>query len=367
MNGSTPYISFVAGSRNDDHGGQLLRRMNIFVNGLVQQCERHRLRAELVLVEWNPPLDRPPLIEAIEWPEPSEFCELRVIQVPPELHAGFEHSDKLPFFQMIAKNVGIRRARGRFVCATNIDVLFSNELFAFLARGNLSDDRFYRVDRFDVSADVPYPAPVGDQLDHCRNNLLRVARRDDVISATGGRRPRPLPQWRYHLSEAVNKVRTSMSPRTREWVASILPWKLRKTILIKIPAVHTNACGDFTLMSRERWFELRAYPEIAAYSLHIDSLFCYAAYYGGTPQVILQPPRCIYHLDHTGGWTPEEAKDLEERMRAAGIPQLTDVEMVEREAAMRSRGAAEIFNDEGWGLAVHDLVELRPTPASSAT
>jgi len=42
------------------------------------------------------------------------------------------HGDKLPLFQMIAKNVGIRRARGRFVLVTNIDILFSDAVIQFM-------------------------------------------------------------------------------------------------------------------------------------------------------------------------------------------------------------------------------------------
>jgi hypothetical protein len=33
---------------------------------------------------------------------------------------------------MIAKNVGIRRARGRFVLATNVDILLDDALVRFL-------------------------------------------------------------------------------------------------------------------------------------------------------------------------------------------------------------------------------------------
>ena len=44
-------FSFVAASRNDDHGGDLLRRTQSFINLLALQAERHRLRAELVLVD----------------------------------------------------------------------------------------------------------------------------------------------------------------------------------------------------------------------------------------------------------------------------------------------------------------------------
>ena len=38
-----PYLSIVATTRNDDHGGSLLRRTQTFVNALVAQCNRHEL------------------------------------------------------------------------------------------------------------------------------------------------------------------------------------------------------------------------------------------------------------------------------------------------------------------------------------
>ena len=123
-------MSVVATARNDDHGGNPLYRMQLFVNGLIAQCDRHRLPAELVLVEWNPPADRPRLAEVLEWPESEGWCDVRIVEVPHELHMRLEHADRLPLFQMIGKNVGIRRARGRFVLATNIDILFSDDLVA---------------------------------------------------------------------------------------------------------------------------------------------------------------------------------------------------------------------------------------------
>ena len=63
-----PYLSVVATARNDDHGGNLLGRMQTFVNALLAQCREHQLAAELILVDWNPPPDRPPLHEALRWP-----------------------------------------------------------------------------------------------------------------------------------------------------------------------------------------------------------------------------------------------------------------------------------------------------------
>jgi len=72
-----PYLSVVVTSRNDDHGGNLRRRMQVFVSALVAQCRRHQLPAELIVVEWNPPSDRPRLAEALEWPADPGPCPVR--------------------------------------------------------------------------------------------------------------------------------------------------------------------------------------------------------------------------------------------------------------------------------------------------
>ena len=180
-----PYLSIVTVSRNDDHGGNLLGRMQLFVDGLAEQCHRHGLKCELILVEWNPPTDRPRLAEALRWPQEATPCRIRVVTVPPEIHRRFLHSDRLPLFQMIAKNAGIRRARGRFVLATNIDILFSEELMAHLARRPLVAGRFYRVDRYDVPRDVPADAVPAERLAWCADHAFRVARRNGLYVRTG--------------------------------------------------------------------------------------------------------------------------------------------------------------------------------------
>jgi hypothetical protein len=178
---SAPYLSVVVTARNDDHGGNLLGRMQIFVNALLAECDRHELPAELIVVEWNPPCDRPPLAEALRWPPERRYCDVRIIQVPPELHRRFAHWRALPLYQMIAKNVGIRRACGEFILATNIDILFSGELMRFLAERRLERGKMYRVDRFDVMSDVPADASVDEQLAYCESHLLRLNAREGVV------------------------------------------------------------------------------------------------------------------------------------------------------------------------------------------
>ena len=171
----------VVTARNDDHGGNLARRMQAFVDGLLAQCRRHRVPAELVMVEWNPPPDRPPLAEALDWSAQNEFCAVRIIEVPAALHGRFRYGQALPLYQMIAKNVGIRRARGEFILATNIDILFSDELFKILAARALETGKMYRADRWDVMADIPADQPIEQQLAWCNSHLLRVNRREGTF------------------------------------------------------------------------------------------------------------------------------------------------------------------------------------------
>jgi hypothetical protein len=174
MSSADPYLSIVVTSRNDDHGGDLLHRTQIFVNCLIAQCKRHGVAAELIFVEWNPPVGRPPLSQALKWPEDLGSCQVRFIEVPAAIHDGYKNAATLPLYQMIGKNVGIRRARAPFILATNIDILFSDELMRFIAARRLQSGHMYRIDRHDVRSEVPVDAAVDEQIEYCKNNLLRI-------------------------------------------------------------------------------------------------------------------------------------------------------------------------------------------------
>ena len=176
-----PYLSVVVTTRNDDHGGSLLGRTQAFVNGLLSQCRRHKVPAELIIVEWNPPPDRPPLSEALHWRDSDGWCQVRIIEVPLEMHQRWRTWKALPLYQMTAKNVGIRRARGEFVLATNIDILFSDELMQLLAERRLDPGKMYRVNRWDIMSDVPVNGTVEEQLAYCNSHLIRLSAREGTF------------------------------------------------------------------------------------------------------------------------------------------------------------------------------------------
>jgi hypothetical protein len=181
-----PYLSVVVVTRNDDHGGDPLGRLQAFVNTFDMQCRRTGLDAELVVVEWNPPADRARLESLLRRPEECRLT-LRFVEVPPELHQRLQHAEVLPLFQMIAKNVGIRRARGRFILATNIDIIFSNELVEFISSARLDPRFLYRVDRHDIESAFPIDAPLDTKMAYCTEHQLRLHQRSgtQVVDSRG--------------------------------------------------------------------------------------------------------------------------------------------------------------------------------------
>jgi hypothetical protein len=600
-----PYLSLVVTARNDDHGGNLLGRMQAFVNGWIEQSKRRRLDSELIVVEWNPPEDRPRLVDALHWPEDLGPCRVRIIQVPPDVHRRYVHAEALPLYQMMAKNAGIRRARGRFVLATNIDIIFSDELVGFLAERKLQPQRMYRIDRHDVMPEVPVDG-IDEQLMYCRTHLIRINAREGTFNLTpqGRRAPSssdiasidsgitfgpgwfpvervsatenfrwattcaelrlapPFPGMR-HLrldmepgpgagnqplevllmsaqgeqlarttvySRGVLRVPVEASageapfvirfrvlnggrsipldtrilefrvfrcdwdsetqdepitpppppkiqaqerdgdPVTQEepigqssipvdrasgrplnlwerfqrfvemvaygedivlvpvtvphWVKRVLKFyvdhggftgllrpgfKREKIVPASMPIaaappiaatpptgisvvppqdppqvspqsqpptivpaplgemsvnlqqsqLHTNGCGDFTLMALENWCDLRGYPEFDTFSMHLDSVFCFSAHYSGVVEEVLQEPMRIYHIEHGSGsgWTPEGQAKLFARIAERGLAMIENPEVIGWAKQMQKLRCPMIFNLQNWGLADVNLPE----------
>ncbi len=496
--GDAPYLSIVAASRNDDHGGKLLPRMQIFIDGLFDQCRRFDIPAELILVEWNPPEDRSKLADALSWPAEPGPLAVRIIEVPPEIHARFEYAEALPLFQMIAKNVGIHRARGQFILATNIDILFSDQLMERIAARKLSEKYLYRIDRHDADEVVLIDDSGTDKLDFCEKNVIRINQRDGTLYPETGnfdriyksrlkvlawalaltlvfpiilyylyrlkdqiqfnylyrlkdqiqfarkkrqkkrhhrhplfygtkkflrlqacRRPEgklsagetlwlfcrmmlvnlartPVRDWRRRLRRSrrhpFHRLKRFLLYRRHLGRGQMDSWPVRVLkVLGFIPIVfchtatrrliwerrqawrdvvfefrrrrlHTNACGDFTLLSRDRWFRLRGYAEFEMYSFHIDSLLCHSAATMGIRERVLDDPARIYHIEHSegSGFTPEAQEALWSRMEKSRIERLSDSQFWAMTLDMKAGKLSPLFNDLNWGLVDDDLPEIIP-------
>jgi len=342
------YISVVAASRNDDHGVDPLIRTQIFVNNFARQCEKYRLPAELIIVDWNPVPERPGLSAVLSVPSKMNFVSAYTLTVPTALHKRLKYGEQLPLFQMIAKNVGIRRAKGNFVLATNIDILFSDELIGFIARQELDPKKLYRVDRYDIKNGLTQQASLEETLDYAWSHPIRAHRRynpDSLIKHLYGRemfKRTCNPDARFHgINENVEVLREHGV------------WQIRPERSAHMNYLHTNACGDFTLLSQEGWSAIRGYPEFSSYSFNIDSMGVIAGHYAGYQEVALLPPCVCFHIEHGigSGWTPEGGKQLFNRLEKAGILNPEWPVLMPLVEEMRQERQCLEFNNRNWGLA----------------
>jgi len=315
---NNPYLSFVITARNDDYGVNFLHRMQVFANVLLELAEKYLFDAELIVVEWNPPANKKPLAQALSWPSRLKSIKIRFITVPPEVHNHLPKSDKMQMFEFLAKNVGVRRAKGEYVLVTNPDIVFNDDLIAFLAEKKLLPESFYRIDRYDVARVIPSDISPREQLVFCEKNWKET-------KGLQGDRRRNFPYFNYkQLRSILSQIKAKFiyDPRSK---------------------IHTNASGDFFLAANSQWQKLRGYPELPIPSF-IDSYLCFMAVSSGLSQVILNGKKRIYHQGHTSYVNRDKLYKEYEGYK-------------ERAEEMIKKGQPWIINDENWGLGKESLEE----------
>ena len=358
-------VSFVVTTRNDGFGGGMLDRLRAFIEVILTLGERHGLDGEIIVVEWNPP-DGPRLADDLELRVTSDRIPVRFIEVPEEIHLDLRNSDQIPLYQMIAKNVGIRRARGEYVIATNQDILFSDSLIEFLAKGELDPDAMYRIDRADIPAELP-EAPIDELMAWCESNLIRIHKSYGSFDLSGPGRKAQSP-----LGLAWRGVTRMLRPPTVKGRSAAdlargavhrIGGALRVTGTglrhigerMRAGSVHTNGCGDFTMLSRDRWRAARGYAEIPLWSMHLDSLLCWQAVAEGAHQVLLQAPHRTYHIEHGHSWVVMDWRDkLETFVKKPWL----DISVVnEVRGMLLAQTQVEPLNADAWGYGDESLTE----------
>jgi len=285
------YLSIVATSRNDNHGGDLLRRTTAFVNGIFEQARKWDLPVELILVDWNPPSASPALYEVLPKPAADVPVVVKHVVVPASLHRAYKSSETIPLYQMIAKNVGIRRATGEFILCTNIDILFSDACFQLFSAKRFEQGRFYRANRCDVPREILDRNTLSDQLAFAEKNIIKR------LGKSPGHETLTLPRVVYFFPNLTKLLNTAV----------LALWKQTHKGVFPHFTIDFEACGDFTLMSRQDWMDIEGYVELDMYSIHIDSMALWAASALGKTQSIFPFNTCIYHIYHDDGWESEDA------------------------------------------------------------
>jgi len=322
---SKPYLSIVTTARNDNHGGDLLARIGIFFKSLFFNLEGKNFNCEIVVVDWNPPYGEKRLAEVLNLENIPKNCEIVFVEVPKVVHDKYKYADKLPLYQMIGKNVGIRRSTGKFVLSTNIDLIFSEEIFDFFEEKKLEKGKIYRAIRIDVDK-IDYEQISAENLvETCKNHVIRKNYIDGTTDLFGNL-----------LSVVYFPEEIKADNRNFEK---------------EMPRLFTNASGDFQLMHIDDWNNINGYPELDLYSMHLDSMLEYIAYFAGLEEVIFNEKKCSYHIEHDNGFTPEAQNkgEFDTRYKKRQIGKLDFEEVRQYAYLMKNRGG--FFNEyPNWGL-----------------
>jgi len=347
MSEQTPYVSFVIAGRNDDYGGDFNDRLSNSITQLSYLAEKYGLPSEYVVVNYNPLSGKPPLAEAIRWPKNRKHLRIRIITVTNEIHQRNENPQvrkPLPFYEYIAKNAGIRRAKGEYICAANPDILFHPGIIEWLSRKPLRNNCYYRTDRLDFrKPPTPPPSDASKYIEWLKPGIYRTFLK-------GNHYDEQLP---FGLTLPVLRI-YNWGLLKLELLFSRYP-KLGNAVRWEINfhnaeyRYHCNVSGDFMMMHQGDWFNLHGYPENTYIALHTDALFVVNAGVSGLKEKVLRWP--IYHQEHERRYDAQK-DEFSPVLRQAYL-------FFQKEAqGMIAEKKHRIYNPENWGLADDSLDEI---------
>lgn len=257
-------VSAIMCGRNDNYGGRLNERATYCFNTMLSTFD------EVIYVDWNTDGERILTDELDIRVNPDR---LKIITVTPQMcrelmGEKYEKSNKC--CQVLAKNIGMRRATGDVLVSTNIDIIPPKRAYLEDLINEMKPDEFITIAKHDVDV---------DQLHKIFEQTKSYTDLRDILP----------------LQYGVNPISSRL----------IIPrLAMDKSTLMSLPptAHHTAssiicACGDFQMASRDLWFKIRCFEESMIKRLYDDSIVQYKSILAGaTVRATNFPP--VYHLDH---------------------------------------------------------------------
>jgi hypothetical protein len=304
-----PRLSIVLTGRNDGYGGdfhaRLLRTLRFNHRELVARHITH----EIVFVEWAPPPDRPSLRSVLFDAAPELDRSVFAWYVVDAMYqTALSLNPRLEYLEFLAKNVGVRRARGRFVLTSNCDVYFGRRVLEAIAGGELKPRVLYRAPRHDLN-----------------------------LSATS------VPAWEM-LEDAAN---------------------LAGPAHVLKPPFMGSATGDFAMLDRESFHEIRGFNEVYRVArIGIDRNLLVKVLSSGFAIADIGGP--VYHENHEGSYRlnprayegrETEAPWGDRRWHSGGVSYVNPPTWGLERAPARQHGEGVVRLDFAWE-AIPSLVDL---------
>ena len=205
----------VIPTRNDNYGLFLAERAIQCLNSMTAVFD------EVILVDWNSPHGIPLIDQIKDYIEPTN--KIRVIVVPKEFVSSNAPTNAQPCCEVLARNIGIRRAKGDWIVSSNIDIIATTFNTSVLLK-----DTLYTVPKY---------------------NVLENVHLTQLISMSNEQKVNALKSHK-HLFERMKKSE------------DVTPDDHFSLIV---------GCGDFQIAYRDLWYSIRGFEEALCYRCAADS------------------------------------------------------------------------------------------------
>jgi hypothetical protein len=233
-----PYLSVVLTGRNENLAVDF--NQGLFSALSYNHCllTEARVEYELVFVEWRPVPGRTLLADLIRERLPEIAARLTVYEVDERYHDAFSQDPRVQFHELIAKNVGIRRALGSYILVTNSGIYLSRDVVNMAVRQLFRPMVLYRATRLDLKLSL----------------------------------------------DSTNLDESVLADRRNQAAVNLLE-----------PPYFTGAAGDFLLLDRFSFHALCGFNEVfRGVEISIDTNFCLHAHANGV--LIMDTGAHVYHL-----------------------------------------------------------------------
>jgi hypothetical protein len=246
-------ISAIIISRNDNYGGHLAERATYAINSAIATYD------EVFYIDWNS--ETHSLLYDIK--DNLQFKgNLKHIVITPEIALILTNNDSQAqkCCEVLARNIGIRRATGDYIVSTNIDIIHPKREDIETIIKNSDDDTFITLSRREMTWDIIKEFHGGD---------LKY------------------DQW----SELRDYIYVNSEERKDE----------EKTMAGDDYSI-INCCGDFQIAPKHVWDSIRGFEEELIYPLFADTnVQKKAIMHGFGLKAIYNPP--MFHINHgSKGW-----------------------------------------------------------------